>query len=303
MKASSVAAGVLIGVAAYAAVRLARGAQNSGGVRPDIPPTGPRPPGFSLVERDELPSASPFAAWLLARHPGTSAAALAARQDDFLRLIANGEADISWSTITLGRVRLRVTSYPVGKDGVFFPVSARGQQAIADKLDALLPTPKISDEMFLQASGQITPCPQPISASSQTTVNHADCVAKKIDKLPVSAWGLFAPIGKIWCLTAKLPEALKKNRALNYGWQVKTDARSWAGIGLEATPVPGLRVIQGVGAAHDPGHIDYSQCATLVHRECEVDGKPGELADVLRSAELAPDVSYDGPLSVLRYPL
>jgi hypothetical protein len=92
---------------------------------------------------------------------------------------------------------------------------------------------------------------------------------------------------------------------MNYGFPVLAPGGIYKGIQTEAmvsVPASRGRVIQGQGWAHDPSHVDYSQNCFLVHRTCKMGGADRDLADLLVDPMIAPSLSHEGVLQVLRQP-
>lgn len=220
-----------------------------------------------------------------------------------LDAIAQGQYELVWTPITVGRVVFYINARPIRIGGVFVNASATLQQQIADSLDALLPTPKMMDAAWLQRGATITPVTLPIASTSAAMVQAS---AKLDAQMGSSAGCLLAQ--KTWCLTNQL--LTHPGLACNYGFAcIPTSGTSWNGIATEACvafptqPMLG-RVIQGMGFAHNVQHLDYSQVGWFVHRNCAVDGQAGDLAHVLTDPTLAPLVSAEGALTVpgLRQP-
>ncbi len=105
-------------------------------------------------------------------------------------------------------------------------------------------------------------------------------------------------VGKHWCITNKIAS---NNKAANYGWHFK--GATFGGEKFEATvSLPGVRVIQGVGTAHDRAHSDYSQTCILAAQECQYQGVDRRLSDLLVDPEASKLLSVEGPLVITRQP-
>lgn len=175
-------------------------------------------------------------------------------------------------------------------DYVRVNVTHRTAQQIADVLGYALPTTKISDLAFMQASVVILPCtqkPDMWMAHTARMVQHSNAVTSNI----YGRVGLVAPVGKDWVLTNKLVG--KPHLAANYGWHVNT--APFVGPG-------GAHVYQPLGLAHNLDHVDYSQVLRLVNRCVVVDGQDMLLEDVLTSDELSLLLSDEGTLKITRHP-
>jgi hypothetical protein len=112
--------------------------------------------------------------------------------------------------------------------------------------------------------------------------------------------GLIASVGKYWVLTNSLLNGkFGVAQACNYGWN--SNSAPYQAV------TPGLRVWQTTGSRHNNKHIDPSQVVRLMHREAWLTrpGEDAELVDlrqVLIDPVLAPLISHEGPLRILRQP-
>lgn len=215
---------------------------------------------------------------------------------------ASAIAPISWSSVFStynGRSLLfYVTSdaLRVGSavDSVRVNACARTAQQIADLLGCILPTTRICDLIWEQASVKVTPCVggagRDMSDTSRMLAHHT-CVESKVQ----GRAGLAETVGKNWVISNVLLK--RPARAANYGWyDASAPYRSApAGRGVH-------RLWQPLGVAHDQAHVDYSQIVRLVRRACVVDGEARDLVDVLRDPALAPLVSNEGVMHLWRVP-
>lgn len=242
------------------------------------------------------------------------------RDDVILQAVAAGQSRISWAHIVsthedheghfwvfADALKLLVegpNDFPLD---VRINVSASVQQQIADILGCSLLTPKLADLMWAQAHLRLTPSPQSITSSTEGMLAHSQRVDDLVETRKPGPWEgeLLCPVGKHWCLDQVL--ASKTGKALNYGWHF--EGASYQGIKGEvcASLLKGydgqyVKVIQGRGTAHDASHVDYSQVCVLASTDCRVDGKALKLADVLTDPALAPLISHQGALTILRQP-
>jgi hypothetical protein len=207
------------------------------------------------------------------------------REDLIVLAVAGGAVDPpTWTTIVSNyqgrRAEIEVTTDALTILGVRFDVTAEGAQRIADRLHAILPTPRILQLIWEQADVRLTPCTLPSDAEMASTarmIEHSKCVDQRI----AGRKGLIVNVGKHWVLTNRISE--KRNLAANYGWFMK-----------------GRRPIQTVGTRHDTAHTDYSQVLRLVKPSMRVDGREVDIRQVGRSPELWGLVSDEGPLLVWR---
>lgn len=190
-------------------------------------------------------------------------------------------------------------------EGIRFTVDAITNQKIADTLGCLLMTPKISDLAWLQRKTTLRPiilsqtaADVQIMGMTRQMVKHSNMISSAA---AIAGWdgsGALRDLGKFWCIS----NIISANKALNYGgyFTGSLDGRQWEACSLGRQT---CSMIQGpLSLAHDPRHLDYSQVCALVSRQCEVDGQPRDLADILRDPVLAPLASHEGPLRILRQP-
>lgn len=221
------------------------------------------------------------------------------RESKILEAVCSGLAlPIQWATITANynghSARLQVASDALaigeGDDWVRVTVTHATAQKIADVLGAALPTSRISDLTYQQASVVLKACLQKPDASMSNTsrmVFHNQCIeAQRAGKT-----GLISTVGKDWVLTNQLVG--HPDKAANYGWH---DARApYYSPGRD-------KIWQPVGLAHNLAHTDYSQTLRLVRTSVVVDDEEMSLEDVLTSSVLYGLVSYEGPLKITRHP-
>jgi hypothetical protein len=175
-------------------------------------------------------------------------------------------------------------------DWVRVDVTHTTAQQIADVLGVALPTTKIVDAAYQQATVVLEPRIQTADAkmafTSRMVRHHREIEAQRAGRT-----GLVRNVGKDWVLTNRLVG--HPDRAANYGW---FSAKAPYALGS------GLRGWQPLGLAHDRFHVDYSQVLTLVRPDVIVDGSPRDLVDVLRSPDLWGLVSDEGPLQIVHHP-
>jgi hypothetical protein len=216
-------------------------------------------------------------------------------------LLPGGRASWSWSPIVIhGKDRtivLQVLADGIKIDGVRMSGSATLAQQVADRLGALLHTPRIND-LAWQYGSRIQPqIVWPTSASIAALVKGSALIDAAIQDLKAvkptgGPIGLVAPVGKPWVLS----KAMTPQRATLYGWQLSAPI---AGVPSHKSPAtPGVMVIQPLSTAHSPAYEDYSSLINLVHRKCVVDGEPADLASVLQDPVLSWLVSHEGPVPV-----
>jgi hypothetical protein len=180
-------------------------------------------------------------------------------------------------------------------------------QQIADELGAVLPTAKLSDEIWSQAQIRLAPITQPWSqdgtmARTYRMIQQSNAVDNAIINAGGSGSELIADVGKDWINTARSWAAGGSSKAVNYGWHGPD-------FSSQAATSAGQRVIQGIGMAHGMGHVDYSQVVRLIRRDVNVCG--GDLGgcvmldidQVITDPALAGLISHEGVLPAMHHPL
>jgi len=181
------------------------------------------------------------------------------RDEAILQAVKEGRFEQRWSKLRIGSLELEVGTDALRVDGFRVPVSARLQQWIADELDCVLPTVRISDAIWEQAVNRLkvrTQTPDAQMAFTSRARRHSDGLDQELAGRP----GL-ATAGKDWVLDPVLWQ--RPGRAANYGW------RSPAG-----------HLTQPLQTGHNLDHTDYSQFCRLVRRKASLNGEPVDLAEV-----------------------
>jgi hypothetical protein len=215
-----------------------------------------------------------------------------AREAAILEAVRTGQFVLDWSPIEVRDdrhvLRLWVSSdvLRLGEtcDSVRVAVTCRTHRLIAEELGCLLPTPRISDLVWIHADvrlGVYTQRPGPAMARTAAFLRHHQQLETEL----AGRTGLVTA-GKDWVLCRRV--AARPDRAANYGWHLPRGGRP--GV------TPGVRVVQPLGLAHDLDHVDYSQFCRLVRRRCDLDGVETDLACVLAAPAVASMVSHEGAL-------
>lgn len=231
---------------------------------------------------------------------------------DLVQAIKDGRAIVEWATVYSEhaghKLRLSVMRDALKVDGVRWPATAKHMQEVADVLNAMLPTPKVLDLVWLEAGRfgtQFNPVinhqypGKRVIVALMPVVDVSNLVDEKI-KAAVDTGGIIASVGKYWVLTNKLLDGkFGVAQACNYGWHSTTAPY----LGVTSS----LKVWQPLSSRHNSDHVDPSQVVRLMHREAWLTrpGEEAELVDLHQVAmdpELAPLISHEGPLRVLRQP-
>lgn len=171
----------------------------------------------------------------------------------------------------------------IGEDADFLrmPMWPATAQAIADRLNATLPTKYLVDRIWNSAKIKLPPHPMPPSVhmiSSDCFVNHNNV----IETQRANCWGLIVGHKKDIVLTPKLT----KGHVAIYGWHY-----------LTGNPIQPLNPY-----SHSDTYVDYSHGVRLICSDVLLDGNPARFEDILRDPALCKLISDEGPSTVVRYP-
>lgn len=233
---------------------------------------------------------------------GFPSSTLAAREEYILSEIKEGryEATLTPLDIPSNDHTLRVWVYAdaLKVNGIRVNATPELEQRIADHLGCCLLTAKLADLIWLGRGFTLAPMPRPITSTTQAMIEQSRKIDAALPPDSLALGTLISTLGKHWLLDN---DAL----VVNYGWHFLV-----ALSGIKGEPVASLaknpktgqyyRLIQGRGFKHGFGHTDYSQNVILVSWECELDGQPADLRDILVDPVLSKLVSHQGPLKRLR---
>ena len=174
----------------------------------------------------------------------------------------------------------------IGSDDDFFlaPLTPLAAQAIADRLDCVLPTPKMVDDIYTTATVKLTPAPIPPSPSMTTVavfLRHNEIVRAGRGQRPPGT--LVAGHKKDVVITNRV--FATPGKVAIYGWH-KPDGKP----------------IQPLYTGHVASWVDYSHGIRLVSRRMTVDGVATTIDQVLANPERAPLLSNEGVMLQTRYP-
>ncbi len=173
----------------------------------------------------------------------------------------------------------------VGSDADFvrMPLSPTTAQKLADRLGGMLPTSKMVDDIYAQATVKLAPTPIPPSPAMTTMavfLDHNDLIQTQRGDQPLTA--LVAGHKKDVVITPKIFSS--GDRVAIYGWH-KPDGKP----------------IQPLYTGHRASWVDYSHGVRLVSRAMTVNGKALSADVILGDPRLAPLLSREGPLRQTRY--
>lgn len=216
-----------------------------------------------------------------------------AREHQILDHVRAGNYVINWLPITIESGPRRATFWVSNdairlgdKESSFRPgMTQLTQQKIADELNAVLPTAKLSDEIYRQADLKIKPnlvFGGPKMAKMSTMKAYNASVDARIQNIITEIYAgtvlpeefLIASVGKDWVNSRRLlgnPIVQGAPASINYGGH-REDMGPIPKTGpfRSASLYPPVVVHQSEGRAHNIGHTDYSQVGRFVAREVMV---------------------------------
>lgn len=146
------------------------------------------------------------------------------------------------------------------------PLTSMAAQLIADSLYCFLPTRKMVNTIYTQATVKLEPVPMYAFRDSSITMWQHHLIIEGQRK---GKQGLIAGIKKDVVLSGKISRDAKPNREAIYGWHK-----------LDGKP------IQPLYTGHINWWVDYSHGIRLVYQTIWVNGKPMNYIDVLKNITL-----------------
>jgi hypothetical protein len=212
-------------------------------------------------------------------------AMLSGNVPDFLRQLRRVQYEARDAAGAMHTVAIWVTPdvLSVGHDDDFLrvPLPPAAAQRIADAAECLLPTPRISDEIWRAAECRLQPRPLTSAREAWTTfIRHHAIIQEQRRTVPNGP--IIAGIKKDVVICKDLPQ--HPGKVTIYGWHR-----------LDGKP------IQPVSLVHSAQYMDYSHGVRLVRRMAEVDGQQVDITAILSDANLAYLFSDEGPLDAVRY--
>lgn len=166
-------------------------------------------------------------------------------------------------------------------DWARIPLTPMSAQKIADRFDCFLPTRKMVDLIYEQATVKLEPVPMYAFRDSSVTMWQHHLI---IEGLRKGQKGLIAGIKKDVVITAKIRDA-KPNHEAIYGWH-RLNGKS----------------IQPLYTGHINWWVDYSHGIRLIYRKIKVDGKEMDYTDVLKNPILQKLLCDEELCDFFRYP-
>lgn len=169
-------------------------------------------------------------------------------------------------------------------DWLRLPLTPQTAQHLADRLDCVLPTRRLVDAIWQQATVKVAPHPfspreHDIIALPLFLAHHRAIEAERGDSDRTLLLSGHKKDVVVSPLLAEFP-----NRVVIYGWHR-----------------PDGRAIQPLWKGHTTGHVDYSHGIRFVARAMLVDGVPTTVDAVLADPLLHALLSDEGPVANPRY--
>ncbi len=171
----------------------------------------------------------------------------------------------------------------IGSDEDFLLMPMRLSTALstASAYGFTLPTPRIVDAIYAQASVHLPPQPLPAGNEMRSTdysVHHNELVGVQRADLGVPLGALVAGDKKDLVLTNRLWDHL--DRVAIYGWHLAAG-----------------KPIQPLSTVHGWRYADYSHGARLISTQVFVNGLPRSIFSVMQDRRLAPVLSSEGGIA------
>jgi len=151
-------------------------------------------------------------------------------------------------------------------DWARIPLAPQTAQLVADKYNCFLPTRKMVNDIYQQATVKLEPVPMFAFRDSTVTMWQHHLVIEGQRK---GKRGLIAGIKKDVVISTRLSGNVKNNRVAIYGWH-KTNGQA----------------IQSLYTGHVNWYVDYSHGIRLVYQTIWVNGKAMNYKTVLNNALL-----------------
>ncbi|MEM6588661.1 MAG: hypothetical protein AAF641_09460 [Pseudomonadota bacterium] len=166
------------------------------------------------------------------------------------------------------------------RDFVRVPLGLSGASRVAKSFNMVLPTPRMVDAIYRQASVRLTPSPMtpgPQMTSTSYFMRHNATVEAQRRSAGGTHGNLISGHKKDVVLTTRL--ASNRGRVAIYGWHRRN-----------GTP------IQPLSTVHGAGYADYSHGIRLVSRTAYLDGQEVDLHQIMANPRYAGIISHEGPM-------
>ncbi|MCB1389095.1 MAG: hypothetical protein KDK12_08160, partial [Rhodobacteraceae bacterium] len=205
---------------------------------------------------------------------------LAGNVPDFLRTLVPVTFSGNGMTVTIC-VTPDYLAVGSDRDFVRVPLGLPAAMRVAERFDMVLPTTRMVDAIYQQASVHLSPAPMdPTSAMSSTNyfLRHNTTVQGQMRQAGARLGQLVSGHKKDLVLTNRLQS--NPGRVAIYGWHQRNG-----------------RAIQPLSTVHGAQYADYSHGIRLVSRRAFVNGRAVDLRDLLSDSRVAGLVSSEGTIS------
>lgn len=171
------------------------------------------------------------------------------------------------------------------EDFVRMPMTSAAAQRIADRAGGILPTPKLVDEIYRQATVKLPPSwidGGPTEGTLADYAVHNDRLEERRLRGGHPLGALTAGHKKDIVLCGLIER--RPGRVAIYGWHKREGD-----------------VVQPLSTAHSCRYADYSHGVRLIHQAMTLGAEEILVEDVLADPDVARLLSYEGALSVLAY--
>ncbi|MEM8538361.1 MAG: hypothetical protein AAGF56_10940 [Pseudomonadota bacterium] len=166
------------------------------------------------------------------------------------------------------------------RDFVRVPLGLSGASRVAKSFNMVLPTPRMVDAIYRQATVRLTPSPMtpgPQMTSTSYFMRHNATVEAQRRNAGAAHGNLISGHKKDVVLTTRL--ASNRGRVAIYGWHRRNG-----------------KPIQPLSTVHGAGYADYSHGIRLVSRTAYLDGQEIDLHQIMANPRYAGIISHEGPM-------
>jgi hypothetical protein len=185
------------------------------------------------------------------------------------------------------------------QDYIRVPLGAQGAQQIADAFDCMLPTAKMSNQIWKAAAAKLPPKPM---SGRTSEIGGQSYSASQFVKSKMTDTDSFVEHNRL----------IQEQLAGHKPGELVAGHKKDVVISNELADRPGKvaihglhntkgQAIQGGSWGHDIAYRDYSHGIRLVDKVATLNGKPVPLANMMQNPKYASLISDEGPLKLLAY--
>jgi len=253
----------------------------SGGIIPALGGTGSARGGAAILSQvGEANSAQREAAILAQVEGGATPRFL----DSFQKVTIRGRDAAGRAHVLEVWVSPDYLSVGSDADPVRVPLRPATAQRICDRLRCLLPTRKLVNEIYNQATVKLRPQPLPPGSAMTTKsyfIRHNQRIEEQLRAQGARRGALTAGHKKDLVISPRLQA--RRGRVAIYGWHRSSGSP-----------------IQPLSTVHGRDYVDYSHGVRLVRDAVRLDGRPQSAAAILKDGNLYPLLSDEGRFTSTR---